>query len=426
MKIKMAQEDQKCSNNSSGTCGVGGGGNILRSSKKQKPKKVPQRGLGVAQLERIRLEEQQKKDAAMASPFTTISPTKSSVLSLSTPNFHPSNQSSSPSAIPFLADISSANLGFRPSSSSTQNIETLNSNNVPLTNPVGLSTVSLQGHENVHKLWESYEFNLEKESSGVNPGSTFCSTLNHLSHESIPMWPVPSLMERAQQFQHHPSLVVNESSATSSSSVLNFQMEPPSNQSYYGNYIPMWTEEEKMVGMKRSYPFPLDNPPGISSFHCKFPPILQPRISQSDDSASCGSGGHTLNFEPVGTLSRGGSSCSTFMLEPNHSKKSIKENGLFLTLAPPTTISMSQGSKLRHSQPYLAFHSSEFSDFESLPYQGNVEDPILWPELSRPSHQQPYYSFFPQAVAQKDQAIGRVNNCNNGEVGGSVDLNLKL
>ncbi|XP_044479214.1 uncharacterized protein LOC123206147 [Mangifera indica] len=132
------------------------------------------------------------------------------------------------------------------------------------------------------------------------------------------------------------------------------------------------------------------------------------------------------HFPVVSKLARGGSSCSTFMLEPNNSKKSIKENGLFLTLAPPTTISMSQGSKLRHSQPHLACHSTEFSDFESLPYQGNVEDPILWPELSGPSHQQPYYSFFPQAVAKKDQAIGRVNNCNNGEAGGSVELNLRL
>ncbi|KAJ0045988.1 hypothetical protein Pint_04683 [Pistacia integerrima] len=419
----MAQEDQKCSNSSSGTCG-GGGGNFVRSSKKQKPKKVPQRGLGVAQLERIRI-EQQKKDAAIASSSTTISPTKSSSLSLTTPNFHPSNLSSSPSAIPFLANISSPNLVFRPSSSSLQNIKTLNPNTAPLTNPVGWSSVSLQGHENAHKLSNSCEYNLEKESSGVDPRSAFCSNLNHFSHESIPMLPLSSLMQRAPQFQHHPSSMVNESSATSSSSVLKFQMEPPSNQSYYGNYIPMWPEEEKMVGMKRSYPFPLDNPPGISSFHCKFPPIVHPRISRSDDSAACGSG-HTLNFEPVGTLYREGSSCSTFMLEPNNSKKSIKENGGFLTLAPPTVNAMSRGSKLRHPQPYLVFHGTEFPDFKSLPYQGNVEERIPRPEPGIPSHQQPYYSFFPQAVAQTDQATGRVDNCHNGEVGESVDLNLKL
>lgn len=207
----MAQEDQKCSNSSSGTCGGGGGGgNFVRSSKKQKPKKVPQRGLGVAQLERIRVEEEQKKDAAIASSSTTISPTKSSSLSLTTPNFHPSNQSSSPSAIPFLADISSPNLVFRRSSSSLQNIETLNPNTVPFTNPVEWSTVSLQGHENVHKLWNSCEYNLEKESSWMDPGSVFRSNLNHLSHESIPMLPLPSLVQRAQQFQHHPSSMVSD------------------------------------------------------------------------------------------------------------------------------------------------------------------------------------------------------------------------
>lgn len=206
MKIKMAQEDQKCSNISTGTCGGGAGGNFVRSSKKKKPKKVPQRGFGVAQLEKIRLEEQQKKDAAIASSSANMLPTKSSSLPLPTPNFHPSTQSSSPSAIPFLADISSPTLVFRPSSSSLQIIDILNPNTVPLTNPVGWSTASLEGQENVHKLWNSSEFNIEKESSGVDQGSAFLSNLNHFSHESIPMWPLP--IQRAEQFQHHPSSVV--------------------------------------------------------------------------------------------------------------------------------------------------------------------------------------------------------------------------
>ncbi|WOL09100.1 hypothetical protein Cni_G17853 [Canna indica] len=39
----------------------------MRSSKKNKNKKIPQRGLGVAQLEKLRLEEQQKNAAASSS-----------------------------------------------------------------------------------------------------------------------------------------------------------------------------------------------------------------------------------------------------------------------------------------------------------------------------------------------------------------------
>lgn len=63
-------------------------GDLGKSSRKPKQKKVPQRGLGVAQLERIIIEEQQRKEAE-----ASVSPTKSSSLPLlSIPNFHHSNQ----------------------------------------------------------------------------------------------------------------------------------------------------------------------------------------------------------------------------------------------------------------------------------------------------------------------------------------------
>ncbi|CAI9771243.1 unnamed protein product [Fraxinus pennsylvanica] len=71
----MTQEENilRCNFNTSGDrCGnlvdVGGGGmddSGGSRSKKTKQKKVPQTGLGVAQLEQIRLEEQQKKGATV-------------------------------------------------------------------------------------------------------------------------------------------------------------------------------------------------------------------------------------------------------------------------------------------------------------------------------------------------------------------------
>lgn len=71
--------------------------------------------------------------------------------------------------------------------------------------------------------------------------------------------------------------------------------------------------------------------------------------------------------------SREGSSCSAFMLEPNNSKKNTQENGVlnggFLTLAPPTSTSLCQGSKFKRPPHFLAFTNSEFPDFELLPYQ---------------------------------------------------------
>ncbi|CAO2186165.1 unnamed protein product [Urochloa humidicola] len=48
--------------------GNGGGAatGVARASKKNKPKKIPQRGLGVAQLEKLRIEEQKKMEGAAA------------------------------------------------------------------------------------------------------------------------------------------------------------------------------------------------------------------------------------------------------------------------------------------------------------------------------------------------------------------------
>ncbi|XP_039022909.1 uncharacterized protein LOC120155424 [Hibiscus syriacus] len=151
---RMVEEDEttpRCSTSS------GNNSSICRSSKKKRPKKVPRRALGVAQLEKMRLEEEQKKD-----------------------------------------------LIFRPSFSVVCNGNTFG---VPL----------IDGH----RPW--------------------------------------GLMLRGQQ----PSFsIVNLSSRTSSStSVMNFQMELPSNQSYYKNFKPLLPEHDKVIGMKRPYPFSLDNAP---------------------------------------------------------------------------------------------------------------------------------------------------------------------
>ncbi|KAF2287347.1 hypothetical protein GH714_039698 [Hevea brasiliensis] len=103
--------------------------------------------------------------------------------------------------------------------------------------------VSVQGHGNMPKIWNSCDFNLEKETScGVDPGLAFRSRLN-LPFESNSTWPLPSLMQGAQ---YPPPPMVNVSSTSSSSSLQNLHMELPSNQSCYGNYTPVWPEEEKL------------------------------------------------------------------------------------------------------------------------------------------------------------------------------------
>lgn len=196
----MAQEEQtkKCNTSSNGN-GDGGirSGHISRSFRKHKQKKVPQRGLGVAQLEKMRLEEQQKNDVSVNLPSPgPISQIKPSNLSLPIPNVYKSRSNS----IPYLPDLSSPNSMFRP-----QNIELINSNStIPSANSVGWQSAAVQGQENMPKMWNSSDCNLEKENCGVDPALAFRPNLN-LPYESNPIWPLPSLMQRAQQHRQHSS-----------------------------------------------------------------------------------------------------------------------------------------------------------------------------------------------------------------------------
>ncbi|XP_039048569.1 uncharacterized protein LOC120189328 [Hibiscus syriacus] len=222
--------------------------------------------------------------------------------------------------------------------------------------------------------------------------------------------------------------MVNLSSRTSSTSVLNFQMESPSNQSYYGNCTPLLPEDDKVVGMKRSYPFSLDNAPGPPICR-KYPPIVHSINGQVEAISS--SNGSTFNFEP-GTLSfREGPSCSPSNME-SKSKKSIKQKGVFdgdfLTLAPPTTKPMCSSSKFKHPSAVLPYYKCELPDLESLAYQASFEDPVVWRGVGRVNQSyRPYYSFLPPATVQIDRATTiSMTNCKGGEVGGHVDLNLKL
>ncbi|XP_059662700.1 uncharacterized protein LOC132308595 [Cornus florida] len=440
IETSMVQEahTQKYSNSSSGGGGGGSGGGCgSRSSKKLKQKKVPQRGLGVAQLEKIRLEEQQKKDAAVPTasilpPNSIISP-NSSCLAVQGANFRHNPSPSSPLPPPSPTHFSSKNSIFRPAPL-IPNLDVLNPNSVPFSKPlnvgdgeIGWSAVMGSGHGNWSKLWNC-EYNLD---GGENHrldhhGFTYRSNMN-LPFES---WPPQNVMHRAQQFQQpSSSSMVNVSSGTSSSSVINFQMEPPSNQSHYGNYYtPICPEEEKMVGVKRSYPFSLDNPTS-PSFRCKFPPTyLAPHINRSDESASCGNGGAS-NIEPGNPVFRESPLSSTTMYESNSDKISRGNGGLngdFLTLAPPTASSPRPSTKYKTSAACVVPYYRELSEVEPLPchYQGSMEEPIHRQGPSGLIQQQPFYNFFLNAKAQIGQAASTVGNC-SGEVGG-VDLNLKL
>ncbi|KAK6934199.1 Plant transcription factor NOZZLE [Dillenia turbinata] len=430
----MAQEEQnqRCSNSSSG--------GVRSSSKRLKQKKIPQRGLGVAQLERIRIEEQQKKEAALAAILTSSStiPTtsSSSCFSLPLPNYHHNISSSS---APFSPSSPNSLLRSAPQ---IPNIDVGNSSNVSnSTNPtndggggggggggfeIGWSSIPVPGCTNFTKLWNPCDNIHVLGSHKLDQGTTSHSNLPTYEPNNT-VWPLPPLMHRAQQFQQ-PSPMVNVSSGTSSSSAMNFQMEPPSNQSFCGSFTHMWPEEEKMVGLKRPYPFSLANPPG-PSFQCKFPAFVAP--IRSYESTSCGNGG-TLTLEQASQIFRDVPSYSSVIYESN-SKKSNKEvgnfSGDFLSLAPPAT-SLSTGvSKFKHSSAFQPPSHGEYSKYETVPFHMVLKESMEYPTHNHESggsiQQQPFYCFFPPAKTQNGQAINLIDNY-NGEFGEGVDLNLKL
>jgi hypothetical protein len=151
----------------------------------------------VAQLEKIRLEEQQNKDAVVAaaailSPPASVSATKSSIVSLPIPNYHHSNPSSSSNIAfpsPFPVDPPSPNLMIRPPQP-VQNILLRNSTTNSGEFDAGWSGISVPA---------------------VDPGLAFWSNLNLPYESDIPVWPPAGLnFPRTQQYQQPPpSMVTN-------------------------------------------------------------------------------------------------------------------------------------------------------------------------------------------------------------------------
>ncbi|KAJ8561023.1 hypothetical protein K7X08_027213 [Anisodus acutangulus] len=389
----------------------GCGGATSRASKKVKQKKVPQRGLGVAQLERIRLEgeEQHKKDPIFQTPNVLIAPK-------SVP-FRPS-----------MMDLPSKNCVFRPSASALV-LDGFHPKSLQSSKPLGeLSWTSVSGPgsgDNCSKLW-SCEYSPERESQQGNRnrhGVVFGPNVDFPNELHNPILPLPSVLQRSQQYQQpscSSSMMNISSGISSSSSVLNYQMEPPSNQNYYScNYLPLWPEEVKMVGMKRPYPFSPEFPP-VPQFHCKFPPGCVSLPSRSPESASC-SNDCAASLESGNLLKREVPSGSRNLSESkprNVVRQNKALNGDFLTLAPPTAAFPYQHSSSSTLQ------SQEIVTLESVTCQRGAEEPTTSSALSR-SVQQPIFGFFPTAKLQIDQEGTNKRNC-HVEVGGNVDLNMKL
>ncbi|KAG5597589.1 hypothetical protein H5410_038821 [Solanum commersonii] len=339
-------------------------------TKKLKQKRVPQRGLGVAQLEKIRLEEQQIKDEILPSDSTVTS--KDST---------------------FRALKSSSvlkNCDFRLNSSKPFVDNLSPKKGLESTKQVNVS----EGYDDDCSTLCSGKFNSEKDHQDEK--------LYH--HGVVIQSPIFALPQYQQPVCS--SSMVNISSGISSSSVTNYQMERPSNQSYHGyNYLPLWPDEVKRVGIKRPYTFPPEFPP-VPTFHCKFPPRYDaPMCTANSDSRTYLKREVPLKLRTLPDAK-----------SRNVVRQNIALNGDFLTLAPPTAV----GAVNQQVFPNLAPQNIELLKFETLPFQEVPEEPSTRSSLNR-SVQQRIYRFFPPPNVQ----IGQPGNT-HGEVGGKVDLNLKL
>ncbi|KAI4388120.1 hypothetical protein MLD38_000480 [Melastoma candidum] len=385
----MAQEDRKCSSGSgSGAGGSGGGilgcgsvGSGSRSSKKQKQKKPPQRGLGVAQLERLRMEEQQKKDASsLYPPPITFN---SSSLSSSLPNFQAES----------LCSV------FRHTPS------------VPDMDLVAASPVWSQSSRNYCK------HDGEMSNPLADRKVDQCSKFSPL--ESYPVLRGHELMQRLGS--DRPPLLVNATPAISTS-LQNYQLEPPSNQSHHhGSFSPYRSLGEKMLGggTKRSRPFSLANPPAAFS-PFKLPKMGNPADRPDEPSVT---GMSNLRQGPCSVLE-------------SSSSESVKENkvsgGEFLTLAPPLDTPPQQ-----NWQPCQNLTSSAprshclYPGFDSPPYQGYPEGlsyghaPGWTDQRPRQLFQPQHYSFLPPMLPLMNVEERRIKG-RKDDPSGSIDLDLKL
>lgn len=210
----MAQEEHtsRCSNSSSGgggggagggggIGGSGGGGSSHRSSKKLKHKKVRQRGMGVAQLEKIISEEQQKKDVNLLTP------------SLISTSGNPGSNLASIQKVPnFMqqTSVSSCSIPLPPPLPPNHHPLVSNKSDVSVSvlKPTNLS----RGGGNWCRLWNDGDHSFETEKQNQNHGmdhsrytaAALSANLGGLPYESSPpVWPpAPNLMpQRPQLFQ---------------------------------------------------------------------------------------------------------------------------------------------------------------------------------------------------------------------------------
>ncbi|KAH9309488.1 hypothetical protein KI387_037399, partial [Taxus chinensis] len=270
-----------------------------RSSRKSKngQKKIPQRGLGVAQLEKLRLEEQQKQEAACLASLQrahALPPLTGALHSQAV--MHPQGNSRVFSHN-FAAQIKGRTFEqhhpFMPPSNNCKMSDSIismaNLHSINFKHQMGLSNSNnspqQQSPREEHRAL-SRNRSSDPESSVTNVGvdntgfvSGLWSTqngngedLNHISNQEMDMrkanmfsfrsqncpTSLPNELRFFEPLLRSPAPLRKLPVVSVSSSGATMQLEPPSNQSY--STTPLWHEEDRIAGKKRPWPFSHENP----------------------------------------------------------------------------------------------------------------------------------------------------------------------
>ncbi|CAK7350464.1 unnamed protein product [Dovyalis caffra] len=234
----------------------GGYGVDSTCSKKVKKQKVPKRGPGVAELEKI-LRDQEKKDTNLDKTkniegFSVVSQVSSSYQRqspiLPSQKSQPKNLSSTPDPNPFSTPPSTT---FCGNCSNNTSLQVCRGGN-------GGSGIVLHEHGFLPTMWKSCQPNVDiggpRLASGIPFSVRSTNGLSQLFPSSS--WTQRSQYSPTQTLNFFPESVEPPPSSTTPSSVVMYQgIEPPSNQTSDHHYHSVWPEEDKAnekIGSKRN------------------------------------------------------------------------------------------------------------------------------------------------------------------------------
>ncbi|KAG4945651.1 uncharacterized protein LOC114387432 [Glycine soja] len=431
-----------CSNTCNSACGCETGGNVVSSiwssgsglKKQSKRPRVPKRGPGVAELEKI-LREQETIDLVdnKGNPegFSSFVSHHSNSNSYPSSSMKPQPPTSPKKTIPYPSFMSS---NFPTNVPSAPIFDHLGATTPPTITSIYGNYGSLEknngGSGLVSPEKELFPLNLNSCKSNLNMNEPIdvnrCDFANsptrNLSNETNSIWPYHATVQKRNNNKYSSSTANQFPGIPTSSVSLSMRLhsnnhpdpELPSNQSLCYSYMSRVPEEHKMVGMKRSHSSALENsliPP--SNFHVLPSFSHYNRAHQSSINDSHGAS----SFNSTKECYRDAKWGSTLELSNTRFNSDITVPGH----AIPPFVTPEVPSPPMHLFPGV------LSKGNVLPSQVNDEkmDSYKHSESSE-SNRKPFYNFLEVEDSEVSETTRGANRGGRetGRVG--IDLNLKL